>query len=36
MQPPVEVNDNRGQQVQQVPQKPFVQQAQIPNLGAIK
>ena len=36
MQPPVEVNGNRGQQVQQVPQKPFVQQAQIPNLGAIK
>ena len=36
MQPPVGVNGNRGQQVQQVPQHPFRQPTPIPNLSAIK
>ena len=36
MQPPVGMNGNRGQQVQQVPQQPFGQPALVPNLEAIK
>ena len=36
MQPLVRVNDNKGQQVQQVPQHPFGQLAPVPDLGAIK
>ena len=34
--PPIGMNGNMGQQVQQVSQKPFGQPAPIPDLGAIK
>ena len=36
MQPPKRVNHNWGQQVQQVPQQPFVQPAAVPDLRAIR
>ena len=36
MQPLAGVNDNRGHQVQQVPQQPFEQPALVPYLEAIR